>query len=375
MTIQKNRALCLASLLLTLTLFAGCTKDPIFSAIEEEVKLKDPTMTGTVTSFEVVNHDLYATNGYIYKRTNGTGSWIKLAFPSESVRCSEIASDGTWLYARFVEVSDWTNFDSVQRYDTSTGVWTPVSGLSGIVRIGSGSGRIYAFTKNGDDNYNAYVSSSTTTFDSTPVGTSITTPTSTSGNFVSTNAKVYYYNGSSLAEAGTSPTGVTGITVVAKPGKSANTYLYAVTLGYAWRYDGTTATGNWTNSGHSVATPTTNIAYLRSKNLLLIASGANGGGYGEIKLDDTGAFSSNLGAPGGSTESSVAPANKDQYDSSVGLRALYRIDVVDAKDADGNATGSVPAGNDYVLYASVMHYSYGGIWSYYPGTIPEWNRE
>jgi hypothetical protein len=370
MTTQKNRALCLASLLLTLALFAGCTTDPIFSAIEDEVKLKDPTMTGIVTSFEIVGTDLYAANGYIYNRTNGTGSWSKISLPSSGIRCPWIASDGTNLYALFTKSDDWTDFDSVQRYSGSS--WTKVTAPSGVQRIGSGDGRIYAFTKNGDDNWNAYATASAggMTFSLLTGGTSITTPTSTAGNFVATNAKVYYCDGSSLSEAGSSPSGVTGITIGKNAGSGTTDYLYAVNSGYAYRYDSTTGTsGTWTSLAHSVDTPTANISYLRPKNLLLIASGSTGSGYEEIQLTSAGAFSSNLGTPGESTASSIG--TDTNYDSSVGLRALYRIDVVDAL----NNSGSVPAGNDYVIYASVVHYSYGGLWSYYPGTDPEWNRE
>lgn len=377
MTIQKNRGLGLASLLLTFTLFAGCTKDPIFSAIENEVKLKDPTMTGTVSSFEVVDQSIYVANGYIYKRTNGTGSWNKIGLPSGAGRCATLAYDGLYLYGLFTDSDDWTTFHSVQRYDTSSDSWTNVTGLSAIVQIGSGSGRIYAFTRNGDDDYNAYdtPSAGSLAFNTTAIASNIATPKSTAGNFLATNKKVYYCAGTSLTEAGSSPSGVTGITVVAKPGTSANTYLYALNAGYVWQYDGTTESGTWTSLGHSLSTPTSGIAYVRSKNLLLIASGKNGGGFSEATLDATGALSTIIGTPGDSDASSVAPANQDQYNSSVGLRALNRIDAVNATDAAGNATNCVPSGDSYVVYASVLHYSYGGLWSYYPTTYPEWNRE
>lgn len=79
-------------------LLSGCSEDPIFSAVEAEVELKDPSVLGTVLT--LVSHDgsLYTANGNLYSRTGGIGDWRKVSLPSGASRCSQVATtteDGT----------------------------------------------------------------------------------------------------------------------------------------------------------------------------------------------------------------------------------------------------------------------------------------
>lgn len=357
--------LSLTPLLLTLALFAGCSTDPIFSTIEEEVKLEDPTMRGSITSMEVIDrdgdgtkNDIYAANGMLYVRTDGTGKWNKVSLPAGAERCAEIASDGTWLYGRFTG-TDHAVTHSVQRFDASAGTWKEVTGLSGVVLIGSGAGRIYAFTGANDD-FDLHVtpSAGSTEFGATAIATDLATPTGTAGNYVATSAKVYSCDGAALAELTGSPAGVTGITLVPSTGN-----IYAVNAGYVWRYDGSA----WTSAAHGLSTPTTGIAWLGgTKNLILAASGSEDGGFCEVKLGADGSLGTVISTPGDSNLSSVNTDSQDQYENSLGQWALNRIFAV---------TEPVPAGNEYAIYASVIHYSYDGLWSYYSNTRTEWNRE
>jgi hypothetical protein len=345
-------------LLLLITLFTSCSNTALFASIEKEVKLNDPTLGGTITSMEVVNGNIFVANGYIYQRTGGTGDWNKMAFPTGAENCSEIASDGTWLYARFTKL-DKSVFHSVERYDPSSNDWTKVTGKDDIVLIGSGNDRIYAFT--GASNvYSAYItqSSGSTIFNSTPIITDITTPTGTAYNYISTTGSVYSWDGTTCTALTGAPSGVTGIT-------HNGTNLYALNSGAAYRYDEKTSA--WTSISHSLDSPTTNLAYLgATKNLLLIASGSLDGGFSEIILNSDGSLSSVIGTPGDSSASSVSTDDQSQYESTIGLWAVHRIFAV---------TTTVPSGNDYVLYASVTHYDNDGLWSYYSDTQKEWNRE
>jgi len=351
-----------ATLLLAITILSGCSNTAMFASIEQEVKINDPTMRGIITSMVELNGNLYIANGSLYQRTGGSGAWNKMDLPSGASRCSEVASDGTYLYARF-SAEDMSVFHSVKRYDHNTGYWANVDGVDNIALIGSGKGRIYAFTGS-SDSYVAYVtpSAGSTAFTATAIASGIKTPTGTAGDYISTSKKVYRYDGTTLAEAGgagTSPAGVTGIT-------SRGTDLYAVKSGNVYHFS--EATNAWASIAHSLSSPTTNIAYLEAggKKELLIASGSTSGGISEITLNADGTLKAPITTPGDSDQSAVATGAQSQYLNSVDLWAVHRVFAVST---------AVPAGDAYVLYASVIHYTYDGLWSYYSSSRNEWNRE
>jgi len=356
---------------LALTFLTSCSNLGLFSSIEKEVKLNDPTMRGIITSLEVVNGNIFVTNGTLYQRSGGTGDWNKMSLPSGAERCSEVASDGTYLYARFT-TSDIGILHSVERYDPASGGWSSLTGVDNVARISSGNNRIYAFT--GINNlYKAYVTTGvgSTVINSTPIASDITTPTGTARDstgttrdYISTNKKVYSYDGTTFAELGgvdASPVGVTGIT-------TNGTNVYVVNTGFVWRFNTAAPTTGWTSIKHSMAT-TTNIVYLGAggKNLLLIGSSSLTTGLGEVVLAAAdGSFPSTIGSPGDTATSAITTDAALQYKNSIGLWAVYRIFAV---------TTAVPSGNSYVLYASIAESTYGGLWSYYSGTRNEWNRE
>jgi len=346
--------------LLVLTLFTACSNTALFASIEKEVKLNDPTVRGIVTSLEVVKGTIYIANGNLYQRAGGDGTWNMMPFPSDDTkRCSEVASDGTNLYARFT-TSDQAVTQSIQMYNPSSKDWTIVTGVDGVVLIGSGNKRIYAFTGT-ENSYKAYATTGvgSTVINAAEIAKDITTPTGTSGNYISTNTKVYSYDGTTFTDLGAPSSGITGIT-------TNGTNVYAVNSGSVYRYNETTAT--WSSIGHSISTPTTNISYLGAggKNLLLIGSGCTSGGFGEVVLAADGSLQSTIDTPGDSDASSIVSGVSTQYSTSIDLWAIHRIFAV---------SSAVPAGNDYALYASVINSTYDGLWSYYSGTQNEWNRE
>jgi len=184
--------------------FAGCSQTPILATIEGEEALKAASVVGHVYSLFVAapadgtTKNVYLTNGYVFTRAAGSGSWTKIDMPS-GTRCSFLATDkldGTGsLYGFFVTTADWTVFDSVRKYDGTA--WTTVTGLSSVSSIGSGNGIIYAFADDGthavdttsaERTYNAYVTTAasatlgaTPAFNPTALATGISTPVSTSG--------------------------------------------------------------------------------------------------------------------------------------------------------------------------------------------------
>jgi hypothetical protein len=345
--------------LIALFAFASCSNDPIFSAIQNEVKLKDPSIVGTVYAMEAIDGDLYATNGYIYKRTAGVGEWNKIALPTGAARCYKLASDGTNLYGLFTK-SDWKTFHSVQLY--SAGTWTPLTGLDSVDQIGSGNGRIYAFVENAGGStqhiYDAYISTGAgaTTFNPSPVIKAIGVPMGSAGDYFVTKTTVYQLSGTNATSIGTPGSGLCGIVV------GANGNVYTANYGYAFRWDGTSWTSCWLDLENDPATGLT-ILQSASKHLLIIGCDE---GYGEVTLDaSTGALGSYI-SPGSTSLSTTDTDDEDQYNSSIGL---YNVSGIFA------FTSPVPAADQYVLYVSINHYKYDGLWSYYDTTQSEWNRE
>jgi hypothetical protein len=263
------------------------------------------------------------------------------------------------MYGLFT-AQDWTVFHSVQIY--SAGVWTPVSGLTRVDQIGSGNGRIYAFSEiagtSSEHTYNAYVtpSAGSTAFTATPVASGIGVPVGTAGDYFATTTTVYHLSGATAASIGTPGGGLCGLVV------GTNGDVYTANYGYAYRWDGSA----WTSQGLDLENdPATSVTILQtaSKNLLIIGCDE---GYGEVTLDAaTGALGTYI-SPGSVSLSSTDHDDKDQYESSI---KLYHLSGVFA------FSNPVPAGDEYVLYVSVTHYKYSGLWAYYDQTQTEWNRE
>jgi hypothetical protein len=349
---------------------SGCSQEPVFADIEKEVKLVDPSMRGTVVSLARVGNDLYTTNGNVYIRTDGNGAWSTLSLPDGAYRCAELASDGTYLYGRFT-TEDYSKFHSVQRYDREARKWDAVAGIDDCILIGSGANRIYGFTGS-YENADLQVTQGAGSLEfGTVIAEGLDGPdvNTTFGNYVATTTSVYSCDGTALTDIvadSTLPENVTditdakAITVVPATGN-----LYVVTTGYIWRFDG----AEWTCSSHSLSQPTS-IAWLGlDKNILLVSNGREGetkGGYIELPLGDDGTLGTTTAKPGKSDRSSISTDAREQYVSSLGEKAVYNIFAV---------TGTVPSGNDYVLYASVVDPVYDGLWAYYSGTRKEWNRD
>lgn len=344
---QFVAGLFISSILGALIILSGCTNEPIFAAIEQEVKLKDPTMRGTVTSLVSAGSNIYATNGQIYKKTGGAGNWNE--FGSPDFRCAELASDGTNLYGIFQN----ENFEitSLQKFDGSG--WTAVTGISGIQKIGSGNGRIYAFTGSGSS-WDVYITpnAGSTSLTAVAIATGLSIPVGSAGDYFATTTGVYRYDSVAVA-AGFPTSGIKGITV-----NSDGSSIYIVDAGSVYRYDGNA----WSTYTHSVGSPT-GIAYLSAggKKLLLI-SGAKG--YGEITLGATDEMTGYLN-PGTSAVSSISTEAQAQYSNSIAQWNLSNIFAV---------TTNIP-GNSYVIYAGIIDTRYDGLWAYYSDTQTEWNRE
>lgn len=143
------------SIFIVATFFiTSCENEAIFSAIETEVEIDDdPSVKGNVISMALIGTEekgtLYVANGNIYyKDVTASRGWEKFDEPESGKYTSQIASNGTDLYA-FVQ--DSTNGGSVYYCnpdtDADTQDWTPVSDEA------------YALFDNSeiDSNRNAYI--------------------------------------------------------------------------------------------------------------------------------------------------------------------------------------------------------------------------
>jgi hypothetical protein len=352
-----------AALLLT-----GCSNDPIFATIESEAKLAEPTIVGTVSSLVVTTDNgtknVYATNGYIWKRTNGVNSWSTISLPASDVRCSALATDaldGTGsLYALFVKTTNWSSFDSIQKYDGSS--WTKVTGPSTVSVLGSGKGRIYAFVNDGTS-YSVYATAAAgdvTIPSTTALASSLSLPVGTAGDYFATTTGIYYHNGSTISQLTYS--GLPSALIKAITTDGTNAYL--VDNGAVYKVNSSALVAAVT---HSVSSPVRDAAWLDTAgtDYILIASGSSStGGYGEIPVAADGTMGT-YQTPGSSSTSSISTSARDQYESSIENYIVQKIYPI---------TSPVPAGNDYVIYAGITYTSYDGLWSYYT-TKGEWNRE
>lgn len=358
------KAVCIPASIAAFLTFASCDADPIFSAIEEEVAIADASVNGSVTSLFGFGDYLWLTDGYLRRKpamSGSDGDWKSMDFPGSATRCQQIATDGTYIYAIFQEGTNW-DFESV-RYSADGENWTvlDIGGMSANA-VYSGGGRTILFTGTELGEVEAYDISGGT-LNATAVATELYKVT----GFAAVGTTVYFSTQTqvySLAAGDTAATAIAGSSVANAPsatiaGLAADgTNLYAVNAGYCFRWDGSA----WGTFGHDTSDPSA-FAYIASKQLLLIGGEE---GYTEIDLSNGNASQT----PGKAANSSIGTDDYSQYSGSIDS---YRVgNFVVVEDPAYNS-----AGDAYTLYLTIVSpvTTRAGLWSYYPSTRSEWNRE
>lgn len=289
------------------------------------------------------------------------GDWKSMDFPESATRCQQIATDGTYIYAIFQKGTNW-DFDSVQ-YSTDGENWNRI-GIGGMSAnaVYSGGGRTILFTGTELGEVEAYDISGGT-LNETAVATELYKIT----GFAAVGTTVYFSTREqvySLAAGDTAATAIAGRSVANAPSASiaglaaVGTNLYAVNAGFCFRWDG----ANWGKFGHDTSDPSA-FAYIASKQLLLIGGKS---GYTEVDLSNGNASQT----PGKAANSSIATDDYSQYNGSIDS---YRVgNLVVVEDPEYNS-----AGDAYTLYLTIVSpvTTRAGLWSYYPSTRSEWNRE
>ena len=204
-------------------IFASCQASPIFAAIEKEVALEKPSVTGYVTSM-VIRSDgtKFVTNGRVYQKAGADGSWSELDLPAH--RCLDLAYDGIDVYGLMTQ-DDWVTPAGIYRYIGNT--WEKVPNTDSMVRMLSGAARVFAFSRAGDASTGTYTASSIDGANTvTQLATDLALPTgsavSGATSWFSTTAGIYGQTGAAIT-LGSITEDILAIT--ASPGG----ILYAVT--------------------------------------------------------------------------------------------------------------------------------------------------
>lgn len=349
----KNKILFFLIIFIFGILFLSCKGEPIFAAIEQEVKLKDASVKGTVRNIVKIGDTLYTSDGRILKKsTFNTGEWS--VFYSPSANCTSLATDGTNLFASFVDY--YMNDFWVKVYNGSS--WETVPNSKGI-QVVMGNGSVIGYSISYE---NEIIHDKAVLYSITASGVSklkdlevsegkARVPRCAGNNFYATSSGVF--NSSNGAE----------ITSEIAP--------YVIVEDYFITGSSVYKKGDYEKSiSHGLSGPNDACIITLDGVKRLLISGTHT--YTEIALDETDITKSvvipvgkSVTFNGSTLNSTTPPGYKEQYESISLGRACNKI------FAFANGSG-------YFVYLGINDPNFGkytGLWGFYnPGQM-EWNRE
>lgn len=335
---MKKNSIIAGIVLCAVIISSACKNQPIFAAIEQEVKLKPASIKGFVYGIVKIDQTLYTSNGNIFYKTFGEkGKWSELKGCPEG-RCLSLASDGKKLYGVFEKDGSFT----ARVYDASK--WDFLPAPANTVKFVTGTDIVFAVDTDNKKIYTIVDGSikSQWSFTSIPAGAA--------GSYCLLDDGLYNDDGTKVN--GGPSSGLKGIC----KGPGSSVFVFDDTTLHC--YTG----GQWTSIPHGISAPQS-VTYLRGKRLVLI-SGKNG--YGEIKPASSAAGLKDAKTISAGADGSTIPAeNYYQYKNSIGKYFLNPIAAFD-NGTDG-----------YIVYTCALdtNTKYTGLWGFYnPGQI-EWNRE
>ncbi len=336
---MKNKVFIFFLILSVFSLFNfSCKNEPIFAAIEEEVKLKKQSIQGLVLGIIKIGNTVYSANPKnVFKKIVGDkGVWTPISLPGGM--CTSFATDGTKLYATFLGFGAYL-------YDN--GSWQELTSSEQIVKIVSGSSIIGV---NENNEVFKLVGNSFTKMlqGSEPIKLEQGLKGG-GGNYFADKSSLY----SSSSGAKISLSDVQNIIDV-QEGDDVNK-VFILTNSTLYHYDGATLT----SIKHQVLSVLC-LNYSKEKKLVLIGGSQ---GYKEVKLVGSSLTGAKVISPG--TEASTTPPScYNQYNNSVGKWLVRPIALITT--ADG-----------YIIYAGVggADPKYTGLWGFYNPAQLEWNRE
>ncbi|MEL5718985.1 hypothetical protein [Treponema pedis] len=330
---------------LTLIFFMACKNQPIFYAIEQEVKLKDFSVKSTIVGFVGIGNDIYTANAEsVYTKNSGsTGKWTPFGSPGTLIQ--GIATDGTHLFA--------VGVDGTVRFRDNNSDWKAVPGSEKIQMV---FGDSVVFGVGSEDNkpaiYKITAASVLNIKELKVEEKNKETVTGAAGNYFVTTEGLFRQDGTAIPVPN-----IKGKIISASKGKNSGSIFVLTDEAMLYYYNGS----GWSEKKVEKA-GCSSIFYFAGRNTVLIGSKQ---GYTEIQLDGednlTGAKELQPGVKGSTTP----PECLSQYQSVTGSYSITPIFAVGSADEYslfvGAAAGSTQRNT--------------GLWAFYSTHTKEWNRE
>ena len=331
--------------------FTACNDKPIFSVIEQEIKLKNFSVEGNILSLIATNTMVYASNhGGVYtKLKTSDGSWDKILSASGT---QYLAKNGSNVFV-------CSAAGPVKFYTESTEIWSNVPNSENI-HIIAGNSIVFGYDNSQEKIYkitNALI---------TPINIvdSSLQPVKVKG-LISAAGKYFLADVSGSIElyddTGNKKSGLpSGAKAICPAGADDKIFVLAGSTVY---YYGSSPDDNWNNK-KSISGSPVNISYFKERETILL--GCNKG-YTEVKvhtapsinLSNTNTKQLNPGAEGSTTP----PGSSSQYQATLGN--YYSAPVL----------GVSRGGNEYAVFMGIhsgLIKRNTGLWGFYKS---EWNRE
>ncbi len=320
--------------LLVLLSFSACKNDPIFAAIEQEVKLKKFSAIGNIVGFAQIGDDLFVANSerVFTKKRGSSGSWSSVGAPGSIIL--KLASDGKSLFASFNEGG---------AYYYKKGSWHKVSGAGSIQAVfgdttifGYDGSKVFKVTESGLTGIKSV--------SSYLVGAS--------GNYFATTDGFYSVSGTTATEVKSAPSNIKAMC------SGPNNKVFILAGSSVYQYDGSKFSSKLVSGADPLS-----IFYFKDKEMILIGCTKK---YAEFKLKNNSiadATQISLGSSKSTTPSDVF----SQFNSTIGKFSLNPIFAVSNK-----------AGTGYSVFAGVSagHLTKNtGLWAYHSFAKQEWNRD
>nr|WP_314780055.1 hypothetical protein [uncultured Treponema sp.] len=343
---MKLKKLIFILVLLIFIGFTACNDKPIFSVIEQEIKLKNFSVEGNILSLIATNTMVYASHhGGVYtKLKTSEDSWDKI-----------LSAPGTqYLAKNGSNVFVCSAAGPVKFYTESTKIWNNVPNSENI-HIIAGNSIVFGYDNSQEKIYKITNASITpiNIVDSSLQPVKVKGLISAAGKYfladVSGSIELYDDTG---AEKSGLPSGAKAI---CPAGADDKIFVLAGSTVYYF------AGGNWDNK-ISISGNPVNISYFGARKTILLGCTK---GYTEIKLDNTDsthlskAKQLNPGAEGSTTP----PGSSSQYQATLGN--YYSAPVL----------GVSRGGNEYAVFMGIhsgLIKRNTGLWGFYKS---EWNRE
>ncbi len=354
----KNNIFLLLFVLIIGTFFASlsfmsCKNEAILASIEEEVALKNFSVSSTLIGFAQVGDDLFVANSetLFTKKKNTLTEWQSISAPSDAKLIQKIAGNGKTIFVSF-------NEGGVYSYKNKA--WKKVANSDKIQAV-FGTDTMFGY-----DLYNKKlyeVKESGVTELSKASFSEGEYLVSAAGSYYSTSGKV---NGKSVGKVYSTKDyklvpALKDLSNIKSVSLGPNNTIFILTDKDIYQYDGTNLYSK--NIEDSEKKPLS-VFYFAEKDSVLISCSKK---FIELKLKKK-SLKDAVEVPLGSESSIIPPSVYPQFNSAIGKFSFGSMFVLSSKD-----------GKSYSVFATISAGSLiknTGLWGYHSfAEKPEWNRE